>query len=189
MTKSQELIEQILNIEWYMFQHVKAAGGSAPCQSAPDTFRKIRGSIFEIWTEELLLSYLEDLGDAEKKGRNLLSEKYARMDNLISPLNDHFLIDKIVEIETVWQEELKKKYPAFYEYSCRSTNSALDGSNFSIYLGSELETYSNKTIELYYDHVKKALEKGRNLSLTALRLLVQKAGYRDLDHAESHLCG
>ena len=86
MTEHQDIIEQVLDIELYMFQRVRSAA-PAPCQSVPDNFRKIRGSIYEMWTKEMLQSYLNDLQVAQKKGRNLVTEKYARMDNLIPPLS------------------------------------------------------------------------------------------------------
>jgi len=189
MTESQHLIEQILNIEWEMFQRVKSVGGPAPCQSAPDTFKKIRAGIFETWSPGILKSYLHDLKNALNAGRNLLAEKYARMDNLIPPLKVHPLIEKIVVIETGWQDELKKRYPAIYNRMCRGTDPTGDGSNFSVYLRSELETYGNNTLKAYYEHVRNASEKGGNLSLTSLELLLQKGGYRDLAHAESCLSG
>jgi hypothetical protein len=70
---------------------------------------------------------------------------------------------------------------------CRSTDPAQNGSNFSVYLRSELETYSDKTIRLYYEHVKEAQKKGKNIAMLALQKLVKKGGYDDLDHAERDL--
>jgi hypothetical protein len=186
MSESQDLIEQILNIEWQMFSRVKSATPAA-CQRAPDRFQKIRGSNYEMWTKEMLESYLHDLKMAQEAGRNLVTEKYARMDNLIPPLNTNPLLSKIVEIETKWQKEIMKKFPAVYDRLCRNTSQVQNGSNFSIYLKSELETYSDRTIQLYYEHVKKAVDKGRNIALDALKKLIKKAGYRDLDHAENYL--
>ena len=84
MDERQNLIQQLLNIEWDMFSRVQGAT-SAPCQSAPDSFKKIRGSIYEMWSKEMLESYFDDIEIAQKKGRNLVTEKYARMDNLIPP--------------------------------------------------------------------------------------------------------
>ena len=186
MAADYNLIDRILDIELQMFQAVKSAS-HASCQNAPDSFRKIRGSIFEMWTQEILESYLDDLKDARKSGRNLLTEKYARMDNLIPLLNANPLIKEIVNIEAGWQKELKEKYPSIYALSCRGTNPVQNGSNFSVYLKSELETYSNRTIELYYLHVKKAFENKENIAANALDRLVQKGGYRDIEHAENCL--
>ncbi|MBW2003178.1 MAG: DUF4125 family protein [Deltaproteobacteria bacterium] len=187
MNRKTETIKKILDKEWYMFQRVKSLGGPAPCQSAPEAFRKIRGSIFETWSSEMLASYLEDLKRALNEGRNLLAEKYARMDGLIPPLSTNSLINKIVEIETRWQEEARKKYPAIYFRVGRGTGAANDGSNFSIYLRSELETYSDKTLSLYYERIRRALDKGENPAILSLETLVKKGGFKNLEHAENIL--
>lgn len=182
------IVNGILDLEWEMFVRVKSAH-PAVCQSAPDNFRAVRGSIFTMWTAEMLVAYLEQIESAKVLGRNLLTEKYARMDNLIPPLTDSPYIDKIVEINELWQKELEKKYPALYNRCCRTTEPTGDGQNFSVYLRSELETYGDKTLELYYWNVKNAYDKNNNLSIEALEHLVQKSGYQDLEHAERCLNG
>jgi hypothetical protein len=143
--------------------------------------------VFDVWTDEMLESYLEQLNGAKAKGRNLLTEKYARMDNLIPPLTDNPLIADIVGISYRWQLELQERYPALYMRCCRGTDPTGDGSNFSVYLSGELETYGDRTVNLYYQNVKNAEEESRNLSLEALQRLVQKSGYADLEDAESCL--
>jgi len=186
MEEHKNLIQQILDIEWDMFSRVQSAT-PAPCQSAPDSFKKIRGSIYEMWSEEMLESYLNDLETAQKKGRNLVTEKYARMDNLIPSLNTNPLINKIVEIETKWQEEIMENFPATYDRLCRGKSQARDGSDFSIYLRCEIETYSDKTIELYYQHIREALDNNENTAISSLQRLVKKGGFSNLQHAEKFL--
>ncbi|BBO88087.1 DUF4125 family protein [Desulfosarcina ovata] len=186
MTAISNFIEKILNIEWQMFKAIKSAA-PVSCQDSPETFKEVRGSVFEIWSEEMLDSYLGDLKLAQEKGRNLLTEKYARMDNLIPPLKINPLINEIVSIEADWQKELKEKYPLLYARTCRGTDAVQNGNNFSIYLKSELETYSDRTIELYYSQIKEASENKKNLSAQALDCLVQKSGYRNIEHAEKYL--
>lgn len=135
----------------------------------------------------MLESYLNDLLEADSKGRNLLAEKYARMDNQIPPLSNNPLIDIIVTIEGNWQEELERRYPALYRRCCRSMDETGDGRNFGVYLGCELETYSNHTLKLYFANIETALAANRNLAVEALHQLVLKNGFRDLDHAEAVL--
>lgn len=180
------LLNNILTREWDMFVQVKSLHPAA-CQSAPDNFRTIRGSVFEMWTEEMLAAYLQQLEEAKACGRNLLTEKYARMDNLIPPLIENPLIDDIVAVSERWQQELQQRYPALYQSCCRGTSPTGDGSNFSVYLRSELETYGDRAVGLYYQNVKDADDQKRNLSLEALQRLVQKSGYLDLDDAENYL--
>lgn len=180
----QALLEKILDLEWDMFVRVRS-DQHAPCQTAPDNFRQIRGSLFEMWPDAMLASYLDDLTQAWACGRNLLTEKYARMDQLIEPLSANPVIDKILEIENKWQAELQELYPALYRRCCRKMDPTGNGSNFSVYLRCELETYSDPTLALYYQNVKNAEDEKRNLAQDALYSLVRKSKYRDLAHAES----
>jgi len=186
MEANQDLIKEILDIEWFMFERVRSQD-PVSCQSLPDVFKKIRGSLLEVWSRESLESYRYDLSLALQEERNIFTEKYARMDNLIPPVNNNPLIKVIVEIETRWQEELRWKYPLLYRRMARTTSPTGDGSNFSIYLKCELETYSDRTISLYHANIKKAAEQGINLAISSLEILLKKQGFRDLDHAEGYL--
>lgn len=185
---SLSTLEMILNLEWAMFSKVRSSSPAA-CQSAPERFKAIRGRLFDVWTEEMRMAYLADLEAATTAGRNLLSEKYARMDNLIPGGATNPLIERIVAIESGWQAELRQRVPALYERCCRRTDPTGDGSDFAVYLRSELETYGERTVELYYENVLRAEEAGINLGREALEGLVRQGGYRDLEHAERHLRG
>lgn len=181
-----EILEYILDLEWEMFVAVKSAQ-PASCQSSPDKFRAIRASVYEMWSDDMLASYLIQLSVAKMHGRNLLTEKYARMDNLIPPLSESPYIDEIVQISERWQNEVRNKYPALFARCCRTMEQTGDGRNFSVYLRCELETYGDGTLELYHENVKDACNQNMNLSIEALRHLVEKSGYKDLEHAEGCL--
>lgn len=178
------LVKSILDMEYAMFRAVNG-DVNAPCQEQPDAFRKIRGSIYDFWSHEMLESYFKDLVIAQRANRNLVFEKYARMDNKIPKINMNPLIDNIVEIEQKWQDDLKKKYPAVYSQTCRDTNMAQDGSNFKVYLSSELETYSDNTLQNYWSHIKEAFDAGKNLSIEMLRQLAKKSGIDSLEKLET----
>ncbi len=135
----------------------------------------------------MLEAYRLDLIAAERQGRNLLTEKYARMDDLIEPLSLNPLIEVIVDIETEWQRELRDRYPTLSSFCCRRTDLSEDGSDFAVYLHCELETYGPDTLDLYYDNLKAALDEGRNLAIEALGQLVQAAGYDRIEQAEAIL--
>ncbi len=180
-----DLIKKILDIEWDMFKCIRPIN-PADCQRHYNTFIEIRSSIFETWTEEMLNSYMRDLIMAKQKGRNLLMEKYAKMDGLLTSTSINPIIDKIVEIEEKWQKEIEQKYPALYYTVCRDTEST-NNRNFSLYLKSELETYGDNTLKLYYHHVITAYEKGENLAIKSLYILVKRSGFTNLEHAESIL--
>ncbi|SPD74189.1 conserved hypothetical protein [uncultured Desulfobacterium sp.] len=184
MEEKDRFMQEILDREWEMFKEVKSAA-YASCQNSPETFRKVRGSIFQLWPAELMAAYLIELSNARQSGRNLITEKYARMDNLIPPINTNPVIDKIVEIETEWQQEIRRQYPALYQRCCRSTDKTDDGMNFSVYLKCELETYGDMALDIYYKWVSDAKQLGINYSLTMLNNLVINSGFKDLEEAEA----
>lgn len=86
MTRKEDLVARIVEIEWKMFQNVPNIGGRAACQEDLNTFEIMRSSQAMSWSEAALESYLGDLTEAEKNGRNLPAEKYARMMKSTSPL-------------------------------------------------------------------------------------------------------
>lgn len=181
-----DLVDAVLALEWAMFSRVKAEGRPA-CQNAPDNFRAIRGSLFETWTEPMLRSYRGDLLEAQAQARNLLTEKYARMDDRIPPLNANPLIGEILAIELGWQQDLEARFPALARTCCRRTDSTGDGREFAVYLRSELETYGDETLRLYHGNLLSAVAEGRNFAVEALAKLVSKAGYADPAQAETVL--
>ncbi|MBQ7585345.1 MAG: DUF4125 family protein, partial [Desulfovibrionaceae bacterium] len=72
-------LEAIVDLEWKMFSAVQNVGGRASCQNDPQTFRIMRLSQCATWDDALISSYLDDLKLATLEGRNLMTEKYARM--------------------------------------------------------------------------------------------------------------
>lgn len=171
----EELLKQIIEIEIDMFERVRTTEPSL-CKDTPETFKTMRRMSHSALSADTLESYLEDLQKANAAGRNLLTEKYARMDNNIPPLKVNPAIGKIVEMEERWMKELSGKYP--YTFN-RGSN------EFKIYLSSELETYSDKTLELYLNDVSKADGEGRNLAEEQYTTLFQQIGYHSIDEVES----
>ncbi len=152
MNTREDLISRIIETEWNMFSSVQNRGGKASCQEDPVTFKIIRKSNFMSWSDATLESYLNDLEEAKKAGKNLMTLKYARMEGLIPALNPEALplIDKIVEIECRWLAELAEKSPHLKParpiYSKEDTPFAVSSET---YARGELETYSKRTLELY----------------------------------------
>lgn len=180
------LTQRILDLEWTMFAAVHSDRPAA-CQSAPERFRDIRGSLLDTWTAETLAAYCADLEIATVQGRNLLAEKYARMDERIPPLADDPAIDLILAVECAWQDEVRRRFPRLYQRCCRSTAETGDGREFSVYLRAELETYGFETRQLYFLNVNTAERNGRNLGIEALRRLVSRFGFDGLEQAESQM--
>lgn len=180
----EEMIQTILDLELQMFFNVPTAEPTR-CQQAPEGFNLTRGAAFEVWSEETLFLYLGDLLSAAANGRNLLTEKYARMDNLIPPLNLNPIIDEIVKIEVAWQKELEQKYPhAVGQGNTENCGDSAGILSFANYLRCELETYSNETLASYHRDLLKALEEGRNLAEEKYTRIFQQLGYPSLSDAE-----
>jgi len=123
-----------------------------------------------------LESYLKDLQEALEENRNAMELKYARIDDLIPCLNNNPIIDKIVEVEGRWLKELAERYPLTFKG--RAEYAA------GVYLRSELETYSNETLESYFKDVSKAMEEGRNLTEERYTFIFQQTGYDSIDDVE-----
>lgn len=168
------LIEEILKIELEMFQNVRSRG-YASCQEQPKAFRMMRWMGHSVLSDETLASYLDDLKQAQENGRNLMTEKYARMEGLIPALKEDpriaGIIDEIAEVETSWMLEFSEKYPGI----------SRGGEGFYMYLKSELETYSDRTLELYNRDLFDAKEQGINLAEKSYTNLFLRLGYESLD--------
>ena len=169
--KKAHLIDKIVTIELWMFQKVRTIEPSL-CQERPDTFKLMREMGHSVLSLETLSSYLKDLEEAKRRDRNLVTEKYARMSNMIPPLKQSSVLNDIMAIESLWMKELELKYPSILK---RNSN------YFEIYLSSELETYSNETLDLYLNDILKAKAAKRNLAEERYLYLFKKLGYSSLD--------
>ncbi len=182
-----ELIKDILKIELEMFKQVRAAAPS-PCQENTDGFVLVRGAAFTNWSEQTLACYLQDLQAARQDGRNLMTEKYARMDNLIPCLNDNPLIDDIMAIEIEWEKEVRAKYPHVVGRPSQEGAEKEDGlAHFQNYLRSELETYSDDTLLSYYTDLMAAVGNSENLAEKTFAAIFRRRGFASLAEAEAYL--
>jgi hypothetical protein len=203
MTGSENVIDVIVDIEWKMFQNVQNTGGRVACQDDYDTFKINRSSQMAGMPEAALESYMGDLAEADKSGRNLLSEKYARMMQSTSPaeyaLVEYLLpsldpevpplIDRIVEIVLEWEEELSEKYPHILSRGrpLRSEADTPSDTSKETYLRGELATYSARTLELYLEHLLQQKSDDVNGSGIILENMVKQYGFNSLEEANSRL--
>ena len=81
----EELIDQLILLEWKAFDKVENEGGRADCQNNFLTFQVMRRSQYLTWTEELLSSFIQDFLEANERGWNLITEKYGRMMESTAP--------------------------------------------------------------------------------------------------------
>ncbi|MGD9045442.1 MAG: DUF4125 family protein [Desulfobacterales bacterium] len=185
MTVKDKLIAKIVELELDMFVAVPGDTHYS-CQQDAAGFGLHRRAQFSIWSEETLRSYLDDLYRAAKAGRNLMTIKYARMQNLIPPEKRNPLIEEIVVIQCRWQREMAKKYPYLMGGARHLTGSddSNEDTSFETYLRGELETYSDNTIKLLYKDMMGYLQMGANGSEKIYEHLVKEMGYSSIKEAD-----
>ena len=203
MNDREELSTAIIAKEWKMFQDVPNAGGKADCQEDFQTFQIMRYSQAASWSEAALESYLSDLKEAESAGRNLLSEKYARMmqstwpseynriKDLLPPVDSRAveLIEQIVPAVLKWEEELLGKYPHILKRGrpLFSREDAPGITSLETYLRGELATYSSKTLALYLANIQQQQSAGINGSAITLARMMDRYGFGSLEEANEKL--
>ncbi|MBN2060316.1 MAG: DUF4125 family protein [Deltaproteobacteria bacterium] len=185
MPDKEKLIAEILELELKMFISVPSDGVYS-CQENPEGFRIHRGAQFIVWSDDTLKSYMDDLQRAEKEGLNLMTIKYARMDNIIPRKNLNPLVDAITEIELRWQREMFAKYPSLMAGARRlmESENMAGGTSFETYLKSELETYSDNTLSLLHRDLSSFEKTGINGSEKVYEHLSKIMGYGSVKEAD-----
>ncbi len=166
--KKENLIREIIERELAMFLATPNEGGPSACQMRPQSFRVMRWMNHSTHDIATLESYLNDLKEAEAQGRNFMIEKYARMDDRLPPLSQNPLLDEITDAECAFLHEASERYPH-----------AIKGhgeTHFRNYCRCELETLSDRTLELYAAEVKRAQQEKRNLAEERYDNLWKKLG-------------
>jgi hypothetical protein len=203
MDAREDLVSGIVEIEWKMFQNVPNIGGRAFCQDDFKTFQIMRSSQVASWSEETLESYLDDLRTAESSGKNLLTEKYARMMASTSPSEyaqiEHFLapidpeaIELIKQISSIvlgWEKELLEKYPNILRKG-RPLFGSEDSpmvTSLETYLKGELETYSLRTLQLHLANMRRQRSENINGSAITLLDMMRRYGFNSLEEANQKL--
>ena len=197
----REKIEKIINTEWDMFQQVDNIGGRADCQDDFETFYIMRRSQYDNWTTEMVDAYSDFAARSQEEGRNLVSEKYARMmaytdlhyfnkhlrDKLPAvPAKNFRLINRIVERLICWEEEMARRYPklAGTARPIRSSEDKYGFTSMETYARGELETYPEELLALYCQYVDDLWDEGISLSRKNLQTMVSMSGYDSIDEAE-----
>jgi Protein of unknown function (DUF4125) len=186
MSDKRSVIESILDLELNMFLNVRSEV-PVSCQENPEAFRLHRRAQFSTWSEETLHSYHNDLVDAEQQGRNLMTLKYARMENLIPPLNENPIIDAIVEMALEAQRGMLLRYPNILSRGRPLEDDGSGSTSFTTYLRGELETYSDRTLERLHGDIRRSAERGENWAVQTYAHLFKELGYESLDEVEERL--
>ena len=200
-TDKDILINEIINIEFTMFDKVKGMNGRAPCQNNFKTFYSMRYSQHNAFSEKTLNSYKNDLITAGNQNRNLITEKYAYMMEFTDKAYyDEFLkykfpecskekLELIKEIADLLEEDFDAfaiKYPYFSKIG-RPQISNSHVTTIYIYNYGELKTYSYETLILYRNDVLYS----RNENMTIVEKIQNQTslfyGYKDIQDAEMSL--
>lgn len=171
---SKALLAHIIDLEWTMFHAVKASQPAA-CQEDESTFRIMREMSHSIHPMDLLEALAANLEQAVAQGRNLMTEKYARMGGQIPPLKESPHFAPIIAAEVAWMEELNRRYPLTFPGS---------GEQFRTYLAADLETWSDPALERYAALVQDAQAANRNLVMLRYRNLFRRLGYPSIEARE-----
>lgn len=198
-----EKVEIIVQMEWQQFDQVQNVGGRASCQNDFPTFSIMRKSQYMTWPTELLDSYIQDLMDANQRGWNLITEKYARMMKSTSkeeyekiekhlPVLDEPRIaiqEQIIQIQVAWMEEFTSLYPKMAGNArvVHSQQDQSDDTSYETYLRGEISTYSEKTILLYGKFIVDCVNKEKNLAFEIMNNTAHLYGYSSLEEAEKSL--
>ncbi|RSX52799.1 hypothetical protein D2E25_1370 [Bifidobacterium goeldii] len=196
------LIERIVQREWDQFQRTNNEGGRAACQGNWPVFQQMRSSQFLTWPEPLLTSYLADLTEADRIGRNLITEKYGRMMASTAPAEFHANIEpyipqlskeriaqqeRIISQQVAWAADFRERYPKLGQ-AMRVLTTSEDtpaATSFETYLRGELGTYSQATLDLYTQFVEQLAAQGHNLTEETIANTVRLGGFADLAEAEA----
>ncbi|WP_062070046.1 DUF4125 family protein [Demequina sediminicola] len=202
MVAKLDAAEAIVKHEFTQFDQVNSEGGRAYCQDDWPTFHSQRLGQFLTWPAELLHSYAADLDAADDSGRNLLTEKYARMmastepERYASEIEPHLPTlseeriaaqERIIATQVQWAQDFHHEYPRLGANMrlLHTADDTLDDTSFETYLRGELGTYSSATLELYAAMIDDCLARGSNLTAQTVSITVGLAGYQSLDDAES----
>ena len=195
-----EIIDEIVRLEFEAFDKVQNEGGRASCQDDWPTFQVMRKSQYLTWTDEMLKKLLELWKDNKTKGWNMITEKYARMMESTAP--DEYkelepnlpkrspktraIVDQIANIQVEWMEEFAKEYPKLAN-DARDITSASDNKNntsYETYLRGELLTYSDELVKIYGEFIVKLYREGKNLAKMTIENTAKLQGFESLEEAE-----
>ena len=96
------------------------------------------------------------------------------------------LQEEILKIRVKMEEDFAKEYPNLHT-TARSIHTSEDtpwNTSFETYCRGELGTYSDRTVRLYFDMVKRLERAGENLSRKTVEYMVRFYGYDSIEAAD-----
>lgn len=170
------LITDVVSNEWEMFTNTNNIGRRSSCQDQKGNFIASRAAYWNMFDDQILSSYLNDLSNAKSNKINLAAQKYGYMMKSTDP--DHFktikhlllpvtdkknkLVDSIMLIYMKWEESLlsssldNKNRVLYKQYDSKYNTSV------ETYMRGELTSYSEETLSLILAQFLKNVSDGEN---------------------------
>lgn len=201
MAEKENLIDEILPIEWEMFHNVNGED-RASCQDNLIGFRGLRTAQYIEWSDEALASYLEDIKECAAQGRNIAREKYIRMMRVSDPKGYEVLKkelpavseEKEAMVEEIWKialpqtEKMRAEFPLVATGGRPLTIKEERGyPSVENYQKSELLTYSDKTVRLLLEHIRKLEAEGIEFFRRVQENSIRCMGFASMEEAEKQL--
>lgn len=201
--KRDDVINEIVRLEFEAFDKVQNEGGRAECQNNWPFFYVMRKSQYLTWTDDMLLCIRDLWSENKAKGWNMITEKYGRMMESTAPeeyerIQESFphkseetkaIVNQIAVIQVSWMQDFAKEYPKLAANARDITSDAdeIDNASYETYLKGELLTYSEELLKLYAQFVVDLYRSGKNLARMTIENTAKLQGYRSLDEAEKSL--
>lgn len=201
--RRDEIIDEIVHLEFEAFDKVQNEGGRAECQNNWPFFYVMRKSQYLTWTDDMLITIRDLWSENKAKDWNMITEKYGRMMESTAPeeyqkIKDSFteksertrqIVDQIAQIQVEWMKDFALKYPklASNARDITSDADAVDNASYETYLKGELLTYSEKLLAMYAEFIVDLYKTGKNLAAMTIENTAKLQGYESLEAAESSL--
>ena len=198
-----EIINEIIRLEFEAFDKVENEGGRAECQNNWPFFYVMRKSQYLTWTDDMLLCIRDLWRKNKEKGWNMMTEKYGRMMESTAPeeyelLKNYFpqkseqtkeIINQVVQIQVEWMKDFSERYPklAMQARDITSDADGLDNASYETYLRGELFTYSEQLLKMYAQFVIDLYRAGKNLAQMTIENTAKLQGYHSLEEAENRI--
>lgn len=198
--EKKRLIEDIIAIEWDLFQNVNGNTSKASCQLDKRGFHLYRFSNYAVWTIAILETYKIYILDSIKDGRNILTEKYAYMMEETDPEkwesisiylrkiseDEVNIIDKIWKINRVWASSLQARFPNLISLGrpMESEKGKSQITSAENYFKCELKTYNLEILTKLFNWYRKNFDEGKSLLEENYKIMMSLQGFTSLEEAE-----
>ncbi len=116
-----------------------------------------------------------------------MPNEYEKIKFSLEELNEEKinLVNKIMEIYMKWEEEFFEKFPLYSSMGrpLYSTSDDMEDTSIETYLRGELSSYSQKTLTLFFNYIKKS---DKNLAIENMDYLAQMQGFENSTDVEEY---